>query len=241
MNRYQLLVSIGLLASVGAAAQTIQSTSKPQIIALSQIFIPPGFDDYDNAQVIVRGYMPNTCYKIAPPLAHVDQANQTIYIAAQAYPTKQALCSEMLVSFSQTIDLGRLPAGNYQVIQLNPNGTAGLQAQLTVAESQTGGPNDYLFASVNQSFVDMSLNPAQIHVIGTLPSPCLYLQEVRVLHRAAHIVEVLPIVGRHEGATCSPNPVPFDVTRPLPSVEPGPWLLYTRSINGQALSSVEMF
>lgn len=241
MNRYSLFIPVCLLASVFAhAADTLRSNTQTRVVAATQIFVPPGFDDSDNVQVIIHGSL-FTCYKMAAPLVHIDLPNQTVYVAANAYPTGGNCWSDVVVPFDQIVDVGRLPAGNYQVIQVAPKGSANLQATLTVAAFSANSVDDNLFASVSQSFVDTTMTPPMIHVIGTLPSSCLYLSEVRVHHRAAHIVEVLPILARTPGKDCLPTSIRFDVTSPLPTIEPGPWLLYTRSINGQALSAVQTF
>ncbi|MDR3608339.1 MAG: hypothetical protein P4M08_13295 [Oligoflexia bacterium] len=244
MTREIIFAAICLLTTASAWAQSAP-TGTPTILNVSQIFVPPGFDNNDNVQVILRSNVPNTCYKISNPISHVDLATQTIYVAAQGFRTAGEFCGEIFIVFNQTVNLGRLPSGDYKVVQIKPDGTEGTQAELTVATAKPTWTEDNLYASVDQAFVDTSTGTPVVRLVGTLPSPCFAMQEIHVLHRAAHIVEVLPVMApvttQDQMASCSGKPVPFDVTETLPAVEPGAWLLYTRSINGQSLVNVQAF
>ena len=84
----------------------------PEVVNLipDEIFIPPGFDNNDHAQVVVSGVFMNSCYKVAPPKSRVDFSRNKIIIENQVYYYPGGWCLQVLVPYSQTIELGVLEA-----------------------------------------------------------------------------------------------------------------------------------
>jgi hypothetical protein len=75
---------------------------------------------------------------------------------------------------------------------------------------------------------------------GTMNGDCLEFQNTQVLHRADHIIEVLPITSYKQGTVCQNKPAPFELKVELPQIEPGNTLIHVRSLNGQAINTVEV-
>lgn len=248
-----LASTLGMIASTGAWADGSGLPSPanggpfpaPELVKIpaDDLFAPPGFDDNDNVQVVVHGQLINTCYKVAPPTVNVDRAHHLITVSAQAYVYPGCWCLQVLVPFTQTIDLGILPAGHYQVVEYNKAGTLIHQASLPVSVAITSNPDDALYAPVKNAKVDLGApGSAKTLVLGgTFSSDCMELQEVKVLHRLPNIIEVLPIAAYKTGSECKPSPQPFEARVTLPETVPGDTLIYVRSLNGQALSIVEPF
>ena len=65
--------TLGMLAHVAfAEAQTVVN------VAIKTIYAPVGFDDNDQATVVVEGYLPSSCYKLDDAKANIDQINKKI-------------------------------------------------------------------------------------------------------------------------------------------------------------------
>lgn len=212
-------------------------------ILSENVFVPQGFDDNDNVQLIVHGQLINTCYKAAPPLVEVDRARHLITVSAQSYVYSGCWCLEVLAPITQTVDLGLLPAGKYRVVESDLSGRLIHDVSLPVAVSASAAPDDLLYAPVKQARLESSTTNSKKTLVlsGAFSSSCLEMQEVKVLSRTPHILEVLPIAAYKAGSDCKPKTRPFEVRVNLPSVEPGDTLVYVRSLNGQAISLVEPF
>jgi hypothetical protein len=126
------------------------------------------------------------------------------------------------------------------VVEYNTVGRLIHDVTLPVEVSITAAPDDYLYAPVKHARIDQ-VAPRTLILSGTFSSDCMEMQEVKVIHRAPNIVEVLPIAAYKTGSSCQPAATPFEVKVQLPTTEPGDTLIYVRSLNGQAISLVETF
>ena len=63
-----LILTVGL--SPSSMAQVPPGIPLPvlEIVVPEKAFIPPGFDNNDQAQIVVTGNLRNTCHKIGTPL-----------------------------------------------------------------------------------------------------------------------------------------------------------------------------
>jgi hypothetical protein len=249
MKKYLIPAVVMTFSSLISVSQSAWANGElinlPELVKVSseEIFAPPGFDDNDNAQIVVHGELLNTCFKAAPPLVNVDAANHLITVTPQAYSYSGCWCLDVLVPFTQTVDLGLLRAGQYKVMEMNAQGKRVHDVLLPVEVARSASPDDALYAPVKQAKVELGAPGTQNTLVlsGSFSSDCMEMQEVKTFHRTANIVEVLPIAAYKAGTSCTPNPKPFEVRVKLPAVAPGNTLLYVRSLNGQAVTDVELF
>ena len=233
---------IGLLgATVSPAAMAAPGLPLPQLVPIpsEQVFAPPGFDDNDNVQIVIHGELINTCYKAAHAHVTVDRDKKLITVVPQAYVYDGEWCLSVLVPFTDTVDLGILPAGQYHVVEYT-QGRMVHDVILPIAQAKTASPDDYLYAPVKNAILKTGASGQELVLSGTFASDCMELQDVKVLYRTPHIIEVLPIASYKTGTTCDQNPRPFETDVKLPAVDPGETLIYVRSLNGQAINVVEM-
>ena len=85
---------------------------RPRIVdmELNKAYIPIGFDDNDNVQVMVTGVFNNTCYRVGPTTVHVDETTKTIQIRQSAYDYGFE-CLQIELPFAQVVNIGLVPAG----------------------------------------------------------------------------------------------------------------------------------
>ncbi|MFL5815044.1 MAG: hypothetical protein ACJ763_15820 [Bdellovibrionia bacterium] len=236
-----VLASISLNApSTASAAQTIQP---PKLISIQSdyIFAPPGFDNNDNAQIVISGLLPSTCYKTVQPAVRVDHSSHRIYISAMAYVYTGCFCLAVMTPFSHTVDLGVMSAGAYQIFEVNGDGKNTPRGALPIATTRTAQPDENLYAPVKSAIVEKNGNQAVVHLSGVFSSDCIDLQRVVTLHRASRIIEILPLATQKPGVPCTPHNRPFEARVAVGAAEAGENLIHIRSMNGNSVNLVEEF
>ncbi len=240
-------LALAMLIPASAFAQDLpdpQDLRDPQdskvqtlLLAPDQVFSPTGFDDNDNAQLVIAGTFPDTCYNTGPAGARVDRDKKEILIRNTAYYFPGCFCIQVGVPFFSTIDLGPLPAGDYQIRYETATSPRDAGA-IRIAESPSPDQDNHLYASVDEvSYVAArGDSPAQIHLKGEFPADCLVLKEVKLIHSDPQILEILPVAEKTIG-NCAIEPVPFEATLSLKD-HPlrGKALIHVRSLNGKAIN-----
>lgn len=237
------IVTLAALSGV-ARADEVDPVFTPTIINanVSQVFVPNGFDDNDNVEVIVHGHFKNSCYRVGSIYGTVDNETREVHIHAKAFLYQGDTCIEMAVPFTQSVKLGMLPAGNYTV-----KGGAN-DVNLTVSHSTSTSPDDYLYAPVEQVEIERtteSFSVVNLKVKGTFPllaEGCMRLKEVRAFTSPDNVLVVLPISEIVTGEDCSNHTSAFqrsfEHAQPLNINLADEVLVHVRVLNGQSLNRV---
>ncbi len=246
--------ALGLTSGVVAFAD-ITPPQKVRI-APDKMFAPTGFDDNDNAQIVLSGAYPNTCYKAGQVSAEVDTNSHQIRVKNEAYFYDSSWCLFVMVPWMQTVNLGTVPAGEYEVLFEQDEGVAVAPSKLGVSAATHSGADDYLYALVDEVSVEHAEDSRRTgdiktkahddkrHILtlqGSLPSSCAKLKEVRVVRKNADVFEVLPIIEVAQNVICQPVLRPFRTTVDLGRDVKGEALVHVRSLNGQAVNRVLKF
>jgi hypothetical protein len=203
-------------------------------------FIPDGFDSNDNAQLVIEGEFPNTCYRPSTPKVTVDEASRTITVEAQAY-FYEGFCLQILVPFDQTVDLGILTAGKYSVIQkVRLGGYPIALGALNVRRATHAGADDYLYAPVSQIFLDQSENRHRLVLTGEFTNSCLRLADVKIGVQPKVLV-LQPVAELSSRTDCVDGKFPFQRVVELGDVPHGRYLIHVRTLNGKALNQLADF
>lgn len=211
-------------------------------LSANYLFVPSGFDDNDKVQVVIDGWVDNSCDQVLNPKVVVHPDQKTIVVEAQAVRPSEGYCMPVLTRFTSVVDVGVLPHGNWEVVTNN----GWLVESLTIEEASSSGPDSYQFANVDEVFVDYA--PDRMHernadskwsavIKGAFRTSCESLDFIEVVDSGSTI-EVLPVV-KTEGEICMPREVPFEQRVFLPDIqEKGRYLLHVRTANGGALNQV---
>lgn len=232
MRKEVLLIAVaGLLLAARPAAvgDTVVA------VDVDRIFTPTGFDDNDNAQVVVDGLLPNTCYQVTNGFQQIDHVNQIITIEARATLT-DGNCVEVLVPFSHTFNFRELAEGEWLVRTTDGR----LQKRLSIAEASSSGPDDQLYASVDNTYVIADGSQGYAIVIeGTYTNTCMVWERTEFIHKDPLVMEILPIVRIEHRPDCENRTFPFKAVKiKLPNISEGRFLLHVRSMNGDAVNRV---
>jgi hypothetical protein len=204
------------------------------------VFIPKGFDDNDNVQIVLAGEFTSTCYKVGPSSVKVDPVRKEIRVRDDAIFHDGCCCTFMLVSYVKPIDLGILPAGKYSVLlekdSVGMNSL--LQGELTVAQSFTIGPDDHLYAPVSHAEVTAR---DELILKGNFKNSCMRMKKIKVQHQNHQkdpVIVILPVAEFSGSVTCRSGSFPFEERLQLPRLTDELTLIHVRSLNGQALNKV---
>jgi hypothetical protein len=224
-----------------AAQRGSDNELRPVEMALQpqNVFIPPGFDSNDNAQIVVSGELPNSCYQAAGATATVDKKNKKIIVKQDGYRNNGAFCVEMISSYTSTVNVGVLDAAKYEVL-IAPQGKSAPQTRGTMNITAADRPekDEVIYAPVDEVTYTQKADGSELVLRGTFRSECANLDRVEVLTRAPGVVEVLPITDLREGVQCVPGSKPFDATVSLANVPKGTTLVHVRSQSGQSINRV---
>jgi len=95
--------------------------SHEQIVGVSDVYVPNGFDTNAEAFVVVNGLFPNGCYKIKEVrVRNVGSMTQEITTSATV---TEGLCLTVIVPFHHEARLGQLAAGVHKLRFLNGDKT----------------------------------------------------------------------------------------------------------------------
>jgi hypothetical protein len=238
MKHFILLLALGLNTGVTLAADQNPVEVPAEI---EKIFIPQGFDDNDNVEVVVHGNFPNTCYQVGNVEAKVDAQARTVTVSATSFKYPGKFCIQSITPFIQTVKLGLIPEGNYQVIYSKDEQ---VRNSLDVTRRKTESPDDYLYATVENAYIDVNFETGKqaLKMQGHFPFffiGCMVLKDVRVLKSSGDVLVVQPIAEIvTDEAVCDTQTADrsFDYTSGLTEPFQGEGLLHVRTLNGTSLN-----
>ncbi len=238
MKTKQVLISLGLVLSATAYAQD----DKPAVsdAPVEAIFIPSGFDDNDNVEVVIHGTFPDGCHKVESAKANVDKVKRRITITARSVVDSDEYCVQSLTPYIQPVSLGKLEEGSYQVVAAsNPE----VMESLAVDRRKTESPDDYLFAPVENASIDVNRETGKqsLKLQGHFPYyfvGCMVIRDVRVVRDPVDVLVVHPIAELVNTDVCATQPADhaFEYTVGLQEPFHGEGLLHVRTLHGSSLN-----
>lgn len=201
------------------------------------VFAPIGFDDNDEAEVVVEGFLPADCYRITAPDVALDLETKQVVVKSMARKF-DVPCVEILVPFHYTVRLGLLEAGEYQIIVPGPEVT--LNERLPVKIAVRPGPDDFPYVPVDS--VEVNLDRVEHHMVATVrgrfTNTCMRWAEARVEDNGK-TVNLLPIMALDALDHCDSVETAYEQKVVLPdSIRWGRHLLHVRTLNGQAVNHI---
>lgn len=207
---------------------------------VEKAFVPHGFDDNDDIELVVHGHYPDTCYKTGPATATVDQDTHTISIEAQSYFYRGDLCATVMVPFIQSVKVGMLPIGTYTVVVKDrPDVVA---PDLIVGRARSTNPDDNLYAPVASAWLDKGADGAySVRLEGEYPFMfigCMLIREVRTYMSPGNTLVVLPIAELTDGPECDDHArsMRFQVTQAVGTLREGDYLIHVRALDGNSVN-----
>ena len=226
-----MLLSIAKMAN----ADTIPPTGKLGDVEAQSLFVPIGFDDNDETVVVLDGYLPDTCFKVAPAMVSRDLEHHQIIVEQQAREF-QGPCLDMLVPFTTTVKIGLLPEGEFSLVTNHGK----LIEKLPVKKAATIAADDFQYAPIDTVHVEKRSDGTQVAVMtGRFTNQCARIEKVMVTNHEKTL-EVMPIMllDPTPGAKCLKVETPFRYELSLPALSPERHLLHVRGLDGQSINVV---
>jgi hypothetical protein len=235
-NKTLALGATLLATALGSAARGDEDAVYGRLTAVEAetVFAPAGFDDNDEAVVLVDGYLPSGCYRLTRPEVAVDETAKTITITPVAR-FFDVPCIQARVPYSLELQLSQLAAGEYR---LAVNGHGPTEA-LAVAAATNLGPDDFLYAPIDEASVDTDAQGRLVATLaGRFTNSCMALDELRLVD-SGKTLQVLPIMKLTAAEPCTAGEFRFKEKLVLPAATgESRRLLHVRSLNGRAVNVI---
>lgn len=226
-----LMMAAAVIGAGASSALANGPTKEPAIY--SKVFVPRGFDSNDVVQIVATGTFENGCYRPADTTARVDEGAKRIYLTAAAYKYN-GLCTQMVLPFDRVVDIGIVPAGEYQIMQESQPDVLG---KITIKEAAKEEPDDFTYAPVSQAYIDDNGKGKDKLVIrGIMPTDCMKIESIKITHDD-QVLMAQPIVKVEQRQGCAVGTFPFrkEVNVNAPK---GEYLLHVRSMNAKAINNL---
>jgi hypothetical protein len=236
-----LLVSATFYLPNVATAETPSVAREPAPV--EKVFVPQGFDDNDNAEVIIQGRFPNACMKTGPVGAKIDRQNQIITLKPEVYVYRGEPCAQVVVPFTQRVTFGTLTSGSWKIVVEDMPAVSPLP--LDIARARSAAPDDFLYAPVEEVVLLPAgiSNRQKLVISGNWPQiqgrGCFSLKEIRTHLGTDNTLVVQPIAELLPATRCSSASTRKRVfqgsvvlDKPLKSDS----LIHVRTLNGESLN-----
>ena len=232
MNLFKgIAAGIVLAGSIAAAA----STPLEVLVPIQHVYSPKGFDTNDNTEVIVEGYLPNLCHKSPKTIVKVSGFKIDIQVKSLKYDASNPFCPEMIVPFIETVDVGVLDKGDYD-ITVNGKSVYERKSEIQIAEASSDAVDEYVYAGVD--YVQKNEGSRVVQLKGYNPSDCFILDKIEVVDNGRDVYSVLPKM-KQVSEFCPMKMVPFSYDMEVPSnLKSDKVLLHVRGMDGKSVNSL---
>lgn len=221
--------------SLSLTAGVLAGTPEERKIPIDRVYAPSGFDNNDNVEVVVTGYLPNLCHKA--PAAKVKIKGKTIKITVSSlyYSESNPFCPEMVVPFMQTVSLGLLKSGSYNIV-VNGGGEFETSSKIEIAGAQSHTVDAHNYAYVE--YVEKEIDSDTVSLKGYNVSDCFELDKIEYFHNDKDTYSILPIL-KQVSQFCPKKMTPFTYEFKVPrELKSQKVLLHVRTLNGNSVNTI---
>ena len=226
-----------LLSTFSAFAQT-----EPIVIPspVDHLFVPKGFDNNDNVEVVVTGKFPNPCYiKNSMFVKVIDSKIHVEVTALKKDNPDVAMCAPMEVPFRETITLGNLQGGEYDIV-INEGTRFELNDKIEVVASESQSVDDHLYPIVE--YIELGFTgglSGDAVIMARSPSSCVVFDQVKYISNDKDTLSIMPIMKKVSGECDNRQkriaiPIKFNPN----ALRNKEVLLFVRSIEGKSVNTV---
>lgn len=225
------VLTLTAFVSLSVFAQVPQVVPAP----VDHLFVPKGFDNNDNIELVVTGKFPNPCFASNKVDVKVQGDVVAVTVTALQSEGSGERCEPLKVPFKEVVTVGNLQGGDYKIVV---NDT--LKDSLMVETSNSQSVDEHLYASVD--YVDLGFTgglSGSAFLVARAVSSCLEFDHVEYVSNGKDTFSVLPIMKKVSDVCPEESrridiPIKFDI-RSLKSPEV---LLFVRSMDGKSVHSM---
>jgi hypothetical protein len=204
---------------------------------VKHLFIPYGFDNNDNIELVVTGEFPSTCY--SSHKSEVEVNGDIVDIKVTALKKESEVCEQIMIGFKEVVRIGTLQGGDYKVV-VNQGSASEQQENVTIEEASSNSVDEYVYANVE--YIDLGFTggtSGSAMIMAQTPGDCYDFDRVEYLSNKKDTLSVLPILKKVK-PVCGKMKVRVEI--PI-TFDPAQFsysqiLLFTRSLQGQSVSTI---
>ncbi len=205
------------------------------VIPVDHIYAPAGFDSNDNTEIVITGYLPNLCYKAPKSTVTVKNGKISVTMNAMRRNNGMALCTVIKLPYTETVDIGVLDKGKYQVA-VNEKTSLEFLGKLAVAEATSNSIDDVIYANV-EKVERLVSDKRTVLLTGYNPSDCFELKEIIVKDNGSDTYSILPKMKQVK-EFCPKKMIPFTYEFEVPeTLSAEKVLLHVRVMDGRAVNA----
>lgn len=235
MKTASLILALALTPAMTALAQVPAVIDAP----VDHVFVPAGFDNNDNVEIVVTGHFPNPCYNRSGVKVKVIDDTIKVTISASVKEDKANLCAAMIVPFKEDIVVGNLQGGDYKIV-VNEGTAFELKDKITIVEATSQNQDDHIYAMVN--YIELGFTGGgfgDARLVGWNPSDCLELDRVEYRSNGKDTVSIMPIMKKvREFCPMKLTPLEIPVRFDPSEFSHSKVLLMSRTIDGRSVNSL---
>jgi hypothetical protein len=212
-----LILLFALFSLVSYAGTPVET-----LVPVDGVYSPNGFDSNDNSEIIVEGWLPNLCHKTPMTKSEIKNGKIHITVTALRYDESSPFCPEMIVPFIQSVNVGILDKGIYEIV-VNGKSPYQKNSKIKISESSSNALDDHIYANVH--YVEKSHGTKTVTL-------------VKFVSNEVNTYSVLPIMKRvRDFCPMKMTPFAYDVEVPQ-SLNVNKVLLHVRGMDGNSVNSI---
>jgi hypothetical protein len=225
-----LFIALAMVASNAMAGTPIEA-----MVPVDHIYVPTGFDSNDSSEVIVTGFLPNMCHKSPSHKVEINGDKINIKVTSLYYHESNPFCPEVIVPFTESVTLGVMDKGNYQ-ITVNGKSPWTKKAKIMINESTSNSVDEHQYAYVE--YVEKEEASRVVTLKGYNPSDCFVLDKVDFISNKKDTFSVLPKLKQIR-EFCPMKMVPFEYEVTVPTgLSAEKVLLHVRTMDGTSVNRI---
>ncbi len=224
-----------LLMFVFAPIFAFSGIPEEKKVPIEHVFIPSGFDDNDTVEIVVTGFLPNLCHKSPKATVLMKGRDIEINVTSLYYHESNPFCPEMVVPFMETVSLGLLRDGRYNV-SVNGNSEFASSSILEIERASSSAVDEYNYAYVDYVAKEAGSNIVELK--GYHVSDCFVLDSIDYRSNGKDTYSILPKL-RQVRELCPMKLTPFSYEFRVPQELKTPRvLLHVRTLNGKSHNTI---
>lgn len=206
-----------------------------KLVPVDAAFIPAGFDNNDNVELVVTGYLPDLCHKAPSAKVQITGNMIEVKVTSLYYGDTRPFCPEMVVPFTQTVQLGVMDEGQYEVV-VNEKTPWAQKEKMKITKSSSVMVDDYNYAYVQ--YIDKEVGDNKVALRGYNPSDCFVLDKIDFISNRKDTYSILPKMKQVKDF-CPMKMMPFSYSWNVPEKLKGKKiLLHVRTMDGNSVNTI---
>ncbi len=223
-----------LIASFLVSFTAHAGTPIEKIVPVEDVYAPLEFDSNDNVEIVVSGYLPNLCHKSPKAKVKIENRKIKVTLTSLYYQESNPFCPEMAVPFTETLSLGLLKSGKYNIV-VNEKSETTATEELFMDNASRATIDSHTYAYVD--YVEQ-IGEGKVKLRGYHLSDCFEIDKIAAFSNGKNVYSVLPILKKVSNF-CPRKMLPFSYEYTVPTeLSAKKVLLHVRTMNGNSVNSI---